>query len=78
MSDDFIPSGVWKIDLTIKINFISSKDSGESKPMCTKSEIIEHKNYKNYRNIIEINIEIMVGNNANEIINERFSSLLTR
>ena len=61
-SDDLRPDGEWKIHLTIKINFISSKHSGESQPMHVTCD----------------NIEIMIGNNTNEIINEHFSSLLTR
>ena len=60
-SDDLRPGGEWKIHLTIKINFISSKHSGESQPMHVTCD----------------NIEIMIGNNTNEIINEHFSSLLT-
>ena len=51
-----------EIHLTIKIKFISSKNSGESQHMHSMSE----------------NVAIMIGNIAEEIINERFSSLLTR
>ena len=44
------------------INFISSKDSDETRTMDAKSD----------------NIEIMIGNETNEIIGERFNSLLQR
>ena len=54
--------GEWKIQLTMSINFISSKDSDETRNMHTKSN----------------NIEIMVGSETNEIIEELFKSLLQR
>ena len=41
----------WEIQLTIQINFISSKDSEETRTMQTKSH----------------NIEIMMGNETDEI-----------
>ena len=44
------------------INFISSKDSDETRSMHTKSD----------------NVEIMMGSGTNEIIEERFKSLLQR
>ena len=50
----------WKIQLTMAINFISSKDSDETRTMHTKS---------NY-------VEIMVGSETDEIIEELFDSLL--
>ena len=51
----------WKIQLTIAINFISFKeDSNEISFMHTKS----------------INIEIMMGSETDEIIEELFKSLL--
>ena len=46
----------WKIQLTMAINFISSKDSDETRTMHTKSN----------------NVEIMVGSETNEIIEEIF------
>ena len=46
----------------MKINFISSKDSDEIRAMHTKSN----------------NIEIMVGNETNEIIEDFFKSLLQK
>ena len=52
--------GEWKIQLTIVINFIFSKDFNEICTMRTKSN----------------NIEIMMGNEADEIIEELFESLL--
>ena len=50
----------WKIQLTIRINFISHKDSEETRTMCTKSH----------------NIEIMKGNETDEIIKRPFEFLL--
>ena len=50
----------WKIQLTTSINFISSKDSGETRTLHTKSN----------------NIEIMMGNETDEIIEKLFESLL--
>ena len=55
--------GKWKIHLTMAINFISSKeDSTETRNMRTKSD----------------NIEIMMGSETDEIIEELFKSLLQR
>ena len=48
--------GEWKIQLSMKINFISSKDNSESCTMHTKSDIIE----------------IMSGTEADDVINELF------
>ena len=55
-------SGEWKIQLVIKINFISSKSFNETRVMYSKSD----------------NYEIMMGVNTNEIIKNLFSSLLQR
>ena len=52
--------GEWKIQITISINFISSKDSDETPNMHTKNN----------------NIEIMMGSQTNDIIKELFESLL--
>ena len=52
----------WKIQLTMTINFISSKDSDETQTMHTKSN----------------NVEIMVGNETNEIIIDLFESFLQK
>ena len=54
--------GEWKIQLTMAVNFISSKDSNETRTM--------HKNGDD--------IEIMIGNEADEIIEEFFNSVLQR
>ena len=51
-----------KIHLTMAINFISSKDSDETRTMHTKSE----------------NIDIMMGSETDDIIEELFKSLLQR
>ena len=48
--------GELKINLTMEINFMSSKDCGESQPTHSKSN----------------NTEIMIGINTNEIINKGF------
>ena len=53
----------WKIQLTKKINFNSSKkDSDETRTMSTKSN----------------NIEVMIGSETNKIIKELFKSILQR
>ena len=53
----------WKIQLTIEISFISSKpDSDETRIMRAKSD----------------NIEIMIGSETDEVIEELFESLLKR
>ena len=52
----------WKIQLTIAINFISSKDTDEERVMHSKSD----------------NIEIMINDKADEVIEELFHSLLSR
>ena len=51
-----------KIQLTMSINFISSKDSGETCNMHTKSD----------------SIEIMVSSETDDIIDELFESLLQK
>ena len=55
-------SSEWKIQLTMAINFISSKDSDETRIMHTKSN----------------NVEIMVGSETNEIIKDLFESFLKK
>ena len=52
--NDHKTQGEWKIQLIMPINFISSKDSDETRTMRKKSN----------------NIEIMMGSEANEIIEE--------
>ena len=55
-------SDTWKIQLTIAINFTSSKDVDEESVMHSKSD----------------NKEFMSYDNANEVVNELFESLLSR
>ena len=55
-------SDTWKIQLTVAINFISSKDIDGERLMHSKS----------------YNIEFMSYDNANEVANELFESLLSR
>ena len=65
MSDiinDHKTQGEWKIHLTMTINFFSSKDSQEIRTMHSKSD----------------NIEILIGNETDEIIEDLFDSLLQR
>ena len=62
MIHDHKTQSEWKIQLTMQINFISSKDSEETLTMYTKSH----------------NVEIMIGNKTDEIIEELFESLLQR
>ena len=52
----------WKIQLSMAINFISSKDSDETRIMHVKSN----------------NVEILMGSETNEIIEELFKSFLQR
>ena len=52
----------WKIQLTMSINFISSKDSDETRNMHTKSD----------------NIEIMMGSETDDIIDELFNFFLQK
>ena len=54
--------GEWKIHLTMAINFISSKDSDETRTMHAKSD----------------NVEIIMGNETDESIEGIFESLLQR
>ena len=54
--------GESKIQLTMRINFISSKDSEETRTMHTKSN----------------NVEIMMGSETGHIIDEHFEFLLQR
>ena len=55
-------SSEWKIQITMAINFISSKDSDKTRTMHTKSN----------------NVEIMIGSNTNEIIKDLFKSVLQK
>ena len=60
--NDHKTQGEWKIQLTTAINFKSSKDSDETGIINSNSN----------------NIEIMIGNETDEIIRELFESLLQR
>ena len=60
--NDHKTQGEWKIQLTITINFISSKDSDEARIMHIKNLITE----------------IMMGSETDEIIEELFESLLQK
>ena len=62
LTDDDKTQSEWKIQLTMTINFICSKDSDETRTMHTKSD----------------DIEVMIGNETDEIIEELFDSLLQR
>ena len=55
-------SSEWKIQLTMAINFISSKDSDETRTMHTKSN----------------NAEIMIGSETDEIIEDLLESFLQK
>ena len=56
---DYKTHGEWKIQLTMSINLMFSKDSEETRTMNTKSH----------------NVEIMMGNETDDIIKELFKSL---
>ena len=55
-------SDTWKIQLTILINFVSSKDNDEDRVMHSKSD----------------NKEIKINDKADEVIEKLFKSLLNR
>ena len=56
---DYKTQGEWKTQLTMIVNFISSKDSDKIRSMHTKSN----------------NIEIMMGNETDKIIEELFAEM---
>ena len=60
--NDHKTQGEWKIQLTMVINFISSKDSDEIHTMHTKSN----------------NVEVLIGSETNEITEEVYESLSQR
>ena len=60
MINDYKTRREWEIQLTMRISFISLKDSKETRTMYTKSP----------------NIEIMMGNETDDIIEELRKSLL--
>ena len=55
-------SDIWKIQLTIAINFFPPKDDEEERVMHSKSN----------------NIKLTLYDNANEVVDELFESLLPR
>ena len=55
-------SDTWRIQLTIAINFISSKDVDEERVMYSKSD----------------NTEFISYDNTNEVVNQFFESLLSK
>ena len=59
---DIQNSDTWKIQLTIAINFISSKDAKEEHVMYSKSNNIKFTSY----------------NDADEVVDELFGSLRSR
>ena len=62
MINDHKTQGEWKIQLTMSINFMFSKDSEETRTMHTKSH----------------NVEVMMGSKTVEIIKELFKSFLQK
>ena len=62
MINNFKNSGEQKIQLTMKPKFMASTDSNEKRTIHTQNE----------------NAEIMIGEDRDEIIQERFDSLLRR
>ena len=61
-SNDYETKAEWKIQLSMEINFVSSKDSDEIRIMHTKSD----------------NIDILMGSDTKDIIKELFKSLLQK
>ena len=59
---DYKTQGEQKIQLTMSIDFMSPKDSEETHTMHTKSH----------------NVEVMMGNEADDIVKELFKSLLQK
>ena len=80
MVTDYKTQGEWKVQLTIKTNFISSKDfkdfKGFNETLIENIKII-HKKILIKMVLIE-NIKIMIGNETDEIIEELFESLLQK
>ena len=60
--NDYETQYEWRIQLIIAINFISFKDSNETRTMCTKSD----------------SIEIKMGSETDKTIEELFEPLLQR
>ena len=62
LMNDKRKKGEWKIQLIMKINFISSQNFIDTRDMHSKSD----------------NVEIIMGNDTNEILKNLFNSLLQR
>ena len=62
MIDDYKSKGEWKIQITVRIIFISFIDKNETQEMYTKSD----------------NVEIMNGTYTSDAINERIDSFMKR
>ena len=60
INDHRIARRVWKIQTSLCVNFISSKDTGETRIICVWSD----------------NVKIMWGSNTDDIIKELFKSFL--
>ena len=61
-SNDYETEGEWKIQLSMKINFVSSKDFGEIHIMHTKND----------------DTDVLMGSETNDIVKEHFQSLLQK
>ena len=61
-SNDYETEGEWKIQLSMKINFVSSKDSDEIHIMHTKNG----------------DTDVLMGSETNDIVKEHFQSLLQK
>ena len=61
--EEYKLKGEWKVQLTIEVNFISLKPGSDETPiMCTRTD----------------NVEIMFGDDNDDIIEQRFESLLQK
>ena len=60
--DNLKKSDTWKIQLTVSINFVSSKDNDEERLMHSKSD----------------KTEIMINDKADEVIEEYFDSVIKK
>ena len=60
--NDHVTKGEWEMQLSLPINFVSSKNSKETLIMYTNSD----------------NIDIMIGNETDEIIEKLLESILKR
>ena len=80
MVNNLMTKDEWKIQLIMTINFISSKDSGETRVMHSKSDNIEIMIGSKTRvmHSKSDNTEVMIGSETDKIIEELFKSLLQR